>query len=262
MKKEVLTTENLTYTINKKTILNDINLTLYEGEYVSVIGPNGAGKTTLLKCLVRILKGFSGTIYINGIPLVDYSQKDLAKLISYVSQADGRTLPFSVWEFVLMSRYTHLSPFTPVNKKDKESVKDALVVTKTLEFSERPMTTLSGGEKQKVFIAASLAQEAKILLLDEPTTFLDPKHEDDIYRILKRLNKEKGLTIISVTHDLNHAALLSQKTVALKQGQIVYFGHSGGIMNNQILKEIYQKEFLFARHPQRKMLFTVPEALE
>ena len=141
-------------------------------------------------------------------------------------------------------------------------MKDALAVTGMLEFRERSMATLSGGEKQKVFIAASLAQEARILLLDEPTTFLDPKHEEDIYRILKKLNEEKGLTIISVTHDLNHAALLSQKTIALKEGSVVYTGPSAEIMNNQILEKIYQKKFVFARHPQRKMLFTVPEAPE
>ena len=262
MKREVLKIENLTFAINGKTILRDVSLVVYEGEYVSVIGPNGAGKTTLLKCLMRIFKGFRGSVYIGGVPLQDYSQKDLAKMVSYVPQADGRIFSFSAWEFVLMSRYTHLSPFTPVSSKDRERVKDALAVTGMLEFRERSMATLSGGEKQKVFIAASLAQEARILLLDEPTTFLDPKHEEDIYRILKKLNEEKGLTIISVTHDLNHAALLSQKTIALKEGSVVYTGPSAEIMNNQILEKIYQKKFVFARHPQRKMLFTVPEAPE
>jgi iron complex transport system ATP-binding protein len=244
-----------------KEILQHISLSVEKGEYLAIIGPNGAGKTTLLKCLDGICRRGSGTIQIKGKALLDYSQRGLAKLISYVPQADGRSFPFTVREFVLMARYPYLSPFSSVSKQDKEASVAALEVTGTVGFADRYLATLSGGERQKVFIAAALAQAAEIILLDEPTAFLDPKHEEEIYRILKRINRESGATLVAVTHDINHAVLLSGRILALKGGRVVFWGPSGDIINQGILQEIYEKPFRFLPHPENGRPFLVPELI-
>jgi iron complex transport system ATP-binding protein len=132
-------------------------------------------------------------------------------------------------------------------------------VTGTSGFEERALWTLSGGERQKVFIAAAFAQGAKVLLLDEPTTFLDPKHQTDVYRLLARLNGEQGVTIVSVTHDINSAALTSSRVLALKRGTVAFYGNTDEFMDKEILYNIYEKEFLFMRHPQTGKTIVAPE---
>ena len=187
MNNNLIEINNFSFAIGSKNILDSISLIVHEKEYLSIIGPNGAGKTTLLKCLMRIYSGGQGTITLKGVPLIEYSQKELARLISYVPQNDGRSLPFTVEEFVMMGRYPYLSPFTSLSKEDKKAVREALELTETVNLMDRHLGTLSGGELQTVYIAAALAQGASILLLDEPVTFLDPKHQDDILMILKKI---------------------------------------------------------------------------
>ena len=250
------------FCLGGKAILQHISLTLERGEYLSIIGPNGAGKTTLLKCLDGIYQKGSGAIEIKGRPLEGYSRRDLAKLVSYVPQADGGSFPFMVKEFVLMGRYPYLSPFSSVSRQDKEAVFSALDLTGTAELGDRYLDTLSGGERQKVFIAAALAQGAEIILLDEPTAFLDPKHEEAIYRILGRVNRDSDATVISVTHDINHAVLVSRRILALKGGRVVFCGPSGDIIQQEgVLQEIYEKSFQFLRHPETGRPFVVPELI-
>jgi iron complex transport system ATP-binding protein len=259
MENTIIEIVGFSFSISNRSILKDISFSVKEGEYISIVGPNGAGKTTLLKCLDRIYKGGSGDIRIAGKPLDKYSQKELAQKLSYVPQADGRILPFTVYEFVMMGRYPHLSPFSLPGKRDEEAVHDALEITGIAEFSERLLPTLSGGERQKVFIAAALAQGAKVLLLDEPTTFLDPKHQADVHRLLERANREHGFTVLSVTHDINNAILTSRRILALKDGAVVFCGLTDKFMNNEILNKIYEKSFLFVKHPQTGKTLTVPE---
>ncbi|MEN6498247.1 MAG: ABC transporter ATP-binding protein, partial [Thermoguttaceae bacterium] len=146
---------DFSFCIGKKTILRDVSFSVSEGEYLTIIGPNGAGKTTLLKCLDRILTGGSGTIEVYGRPLASYSQKELAQRISYVPQADGRVFPFTVEQFVLMGRYPYLSPFSTVSRADWGVVRETLHRTGIEEFAQRLLGTLSGGERQKVYIAAA-----------------------------------------------------------------------------------------------------------
>jgi iron complex transport system ATP-binding protein len=240
-------------------ILKDISFRVREAEYVSVVGPNGAGKTTLLKCISRIYKGGQGKICVAGKALESYNQKDLALEVSYVPQADGRHAPFSVYEFVLMGRYPYLSPFSPPSPADVAAVLEALDITGTSRFSERLLSTLSGGERQKVYIAAALAQESPILLLDEPTTFLDPKHESDIYRLLAGINRQRGVTIVSVTHDINSAVLTSRTVLGLKDGKVAYCGPAEKFMKKEILERIYEKPFSLMKHPENNRTIVVPE---
>ncbi|NOY87438.1 MAG: ABC transporter ATP-binding protein [Deltaproteobacteria bacterium] len=258
-RRRIIEIVNYSYRIGQTGILHDVSMCVYEGEYLCVIGPNGAGKTTLLKCLDRINIGGQGVIRMSGRPLEEYSQKELAKLLSYVPQADMRMLPFSAGEFVLMGRYPHLSPFSALKPGDREIVEKAMKLTGTERFYHRPMGTLSGGECQKVLIAAALAQGAKVLLLDEPTTFLDPKHGEEVLGILARLNREEGITVVSVTHDINSAVLNGDRVVALREGSVRFAGPPAGLMNNSILEAIYDRRFLLTPHPQSGRMIVLPE---
>lgn len=241
-------------------ILRDVSLAVADGEFVSIIGPNGAGKTTLLRCIMRILAGGTGEIRIGGRELGSYTQRALARLVSYVPQADGRLLPFTVREFVMMGRYPHLSPFSVTASEDEEAVEHAMEMTGSSEFADRPLDTLSGGERQGALVAAALAQGARLLLLDEPATFLDPRHEAEMARLLRRVNREGGVTIVAVTHDVNAAALRSDRVVALKGGAVIFAGTGRELMTDEALELIYDKRFLMVEHPTAGMPVAVPDA--
>ncbi|MHC5053397.1 MAG: ABC transporter ATP-binding protein [Planctomycetota bacterium] len=243
-----------------RRILRDVSLAVAEGEFVSVVGPNGAGKTTLLKCIMRVLAGGTGEIRVAGRPLGGYTQRELARLVSYVPQADGRALPFTVREFVMMGRYPHLSPFSVTRPEDEEAVERAMEMTGSAPFADRPLDTLSGGERQGALIAAALAQGAGLLLLDEPATFLDPRHEADMARLLRRANREGGVTVVAVTHDVNAAALRSDRVVALKGGTVVFAGTGRELMTDEVLGLVYDKRFAMVEHPTAGMPVAVPDA--
>lgn len=255
----IIRVDSFSFSAGGRDILKDISFTVHEGEYVSVVGPNGAGKTTLLKCISRIHKGGRGKISVAGKALEAYAQRELALKVSYVPQADGRHAPFTVYEFVLMGRYPYLSPFSPPSSGDVNAVLDAMNITGTSLFSERLLSTLSGGERQKVYIAAALAQESTILLLDEPTTFLDPKHESDIYGLLAEINRKRGVTIVSVTHDINSAVLTSRTVLGLKNGVVEFCGPTEEFMKEETLERIYEKSFSLMKHPRYDRTIIIPE---
>lgn len=246
----IIEIEHFSFVLEGHVLLRDITLSMDVGEFISIIGPNGAGKTTLLKCLERIHHTNCTGIKIAGKPLAAYSQKELARVVSYVPQADGAIPPFTVAEFTMMGRYPYLSPFSPPGARDKAIVSEVLELTGTTEFSRRQLVTLSGGERQRVFIAAALAQEARILLLDEPGVFLDPCHQAEIHGLMARINRERGVTILSVTHDINMSALMSGRILALKKGSVAFWGKPEGLMRAEVLSDIYGKSFLFVKHPR------------
>jgi len=255
----IIEVRDYSFSFGRTQVLRNVSVSIDAGEMISVIGPNGAGKSTLLKCLDRILTGGTGTMRVSGRDLNAFTQRELARLMSYVPQADGRQFPFTVREFVTMGRYPHLSPFSSVREEDRLAVDEAMALTGVADFAEREVMTLSGGERQKVYIAAALAQGARILLLDEPTTFLDPHHQDDILRTLLRVNRESRATIVSVTHDINVAAFFSDRVLALRGGQVAFCGPAAELMDNAVLERIYAKRFLFARHPVSGKPVVVPE---
>jgi len=252
---------NLSYAVERALILDDVSLEINAGEFLSIIGPNGAGKTTLLKCMLRIYSGGTGEILIDNRPLASYGRKELARLVGYVPQGDNRELPFTVEEFVLMGRYPYQGPFTAVSAEDLRAVHEALGLTGSARFAGRSMDSLSGGERQGVFIAAALAQEARMLLLDEPAAFLDPKHIADIHAILRRVNRDKNVTVVMVTHDINGAAMISDRIAVLKQGRAAIVGRPEDIMTNEVLEHVYDKPFLFVTHPVTGQRLVTPEAV-
>jgi len=245
----MLETSGLTYRIKKQTILEDVGFQITEGESLAIIGPNGAGKSTLLKCLGRILKPAKGEVRLNNRLLETYTAREFAHLVSFMPQAQLRAIPFSVREFVAMSRYAYLAPFSSLSKSDHEAVQRALEVTRTTEYALRRVSTLSGGEQQKVMIASILAQEAKILLLDEPATFLDPGHQEAIHGVLARVRCEAGVSLVVVSHDANSACMLCDRVLGLKNGKIVFDGSSEAALQEGVLETIYDVPFVRVRHP-------------
>ncbi|MBL7070966.1 MAG: ABC transporter ATP-binding protein [Candidatus Omnitrophica bacterium] len=168
MEKFAIEVENFSYSYGNGDILRSVGFSVKKGEYLTIVGPNGAGKTTLLKNMIRILTGGTGGIKINGTEVRHFKQKDLAKEMSYVPQPDARAYPFKVHEFILLSKYPYLNPFSMVTAEDEREVDEALEAVHMSRFKERDMGTLSSGEHQKIMISASLIQKADILLLDEP----------------------------------------------------------------------------------------------
>lgn len=250
----MIRTENYSFAFSGQNfILKDISFEVEQGEYLSIIGPNGAGKSTLLKCLLRLHdRGNSqGNIYIKGHPLSEYGQKELARVVGYVPQAGGWIPPFTVRELLRLSRYPYADTASGLNTRDLEAVDRALELTNLGPLASRSLKTLSGGERQKAYLAAALAQETEVMLLDEPASFLDPRHVADLDHLLRELNRQHGLTMITVTHDLNHPARLGGRVLILQDGQRLFHGPVSGLTSG-VLEEAYQHKFLYLTHPQRE----------
>ncbi len=255
----LLRIDGLSVRLGGRPVLTDVSFTVAPGEYTVIVGPNGAGKTTLLRCLVRVLRG-EGAIAIAGRSLESYRQRELATLVAYVPQAGNWAAPYTVEQFVAMARYPHLSPFAALSPEDHRAVGEALERTRTAEFAHRMLETLSGGERQQVGIAAALAQGARLLLLDEPTTFLDYRHQAEVLALLREANRETGVTILAVTHDLNHAALEAGRAVALREGKVAFCGTARELMQPEVLYGVYATELLLIDHPAASIPIVVPHA--
>lgn len=239
----VIQTNNLSLSLSGKQILRGISMAVQSGEYVSIIGPNGAGKSTLMRCLLGMY-AYEGSIKIAGKECSATDSKELAKTISYVPQTHDMEFPLPVFDFVMMGRYPYLSPLAPAQKKDIDAVERAMDVTGTLPFRDRLMRTLSGGERQKVYIAAALAQETPVMLLDEPATFLDWKHQAEVMQLLKKINADCGATVIAVNHDLNSAAHWSDRIIAIKNGQILLDGSPSDLIQPEPLEQLFETIFI------------------
>lgn len=200
--------------------LSDLNLSIPTGEIVGIVGPNGAGKTTLLKALCGLIGGYRGAVHFQGRPLKEWSPRDLSRSVAYVPQRTQILFPFTAREVVLMGRLPHQRGLYFDRPEDRRVVQQALEMTDSLAFAERPFNELSGGEQQLVALASALAQKPQVLLLDEPTVFLDLKHQLQIFKILRILHERSGTTLILVTHDLEAAEGFCSRLFFLKQGRL------------------------------------------
>ncbi len=260
----VLSIQDLSVRIGDAVLLQNISFSIRTGERVSLIGPNGAGKTTLLKCLTRIHTQYTGAITLQGIPLPTLKQKELARLMSWVPQGEGDAPPFRVEEFVTLGRYCRLKPFVAPSPEDRAKVESALTLCGLEEFRSRTLATLSGGERQKVHIAAALAQDAPLMLLDEPTTFLDPRQSMEIEDLLFELHQRAKRTLLVVTHDINRALLESDRVLGLKQGKLLFDLPPEKLIEGTLLDELFDRQkrpFIKAVHPGLNRLFIVPDTV-
>ncbi|MEK7249950.1 MAG: ABC transporter ATP-binding protein [Bacteroidota bacterium] len=229
--------------------LRDVAFQVQRSEFLSLLGPNGSGKTTLLRLLDRIFLPHQGSILLGERELSTFSRSELAKRIAFVPQDTNVQFPFTVLEIVLMGRSPHSRGAVFESVHDREISLEMLKITDTAHLAHQPVTTLSGGERQRVFIARALAQQPEILLLDEPNAHLDIAHQLDIFNIIKKLNNEQGLTVVSVSHDLNLAAAYSDRIGMLVCGSLVALGIPNEVLTETNIHSVFQTNVLVDRHP-------------
>jgi iron complex transport system ATP-binding protein len=255
----VLEARKFSCSIGEKHILRDVSFQIRRGEYVSIVGPVGAGKSTLLKSLDRIMLGeISGDLNLCGISWREWKQSDLAKLATLIPQPDSRVTPITVEQFLLMSRHPYMSPFARVRSDDRKIVREAMVGAGVTVFAKRRMDTLSSGERQKVYIATALAQGAHIWLMDEPLALLDYRNQAEILSLVALANKEFDVTVVMVTNDLNYAVLESDRILALRDGEVAFFGTPDLLMKPDVLQKIYGSTPLLVEHPTSGLPMIVP----
>lgn len=235
----MLEISNLKFAYGNRFEMDVESMRITEGEIVGIIGPNGSGKSTLIKLMCGTLKPDAGAVKVDGRPLGSISPRQVAKKIAVVPQTNFIPFSFSALQVVLMGRTAHLPLFGFESHGDIEIAKGAMKETDCLEFASCPVNELSGGERQRVLIARALAQEAQILILDEPTTFLDLKHQIELHRLLKALNKDRGMTIVSAMHDLKLAAAFCNRVVMLKSGRVWADGEPGKVISAHTIESVF-----------------------
>lgn len=250
----VLSVDKVAVGYSEALIIEELSVTIPERKITSIIGPNGCGKSTLLKAIARVLKAEKGAVYLDGQKIQQWKTKDVAKKMAILPQSADTPNGLTVFELVSYGRFPHQAGFKGMKKDDYEHVHWAIEVTGLEELKERPVDALSGGQRQRVWIAMALAQDTEILILDEPTTYLDMAHQLDILLLLEKLNKEQGRTIVMVLHDLNHASRFSDNILAMKDGALLVEGTPEVMMTKSNLKTVFDIEAYlttcpFSNHP-------------
>ena len=235
----IIKAQNISVSINEKEIVHGISLDIPEGKVTAIIGPNGCGKSTTLKALSRILP-YKGSITFKGQEMSTLSQREFAKCLAILTQSPQAPSDLTVNDLVEMGRFPHRGFLGRAGKDDKEHVEWALEQTGVKEMRYRLLNTLSGGERQRAWIAMALAQRPEVLLLDEPTTYLDICHQLEIMQLIGRLNQELGLTVVMVVHDLNHAIMYADHVVVVKAGQLVTSGAPREIITADLLADVFK----------------------
>ena len=235
----IIKAQNISVSINEKEIVHGISLDIPEGKVTAIIGPNGCGKSTTLKALSRILP-YKGSVTFKGQEMSTLSQREFAKCLAILTQSPQAPSDLTVNDLVEMGRFPHRGFLGRAGKDDKEHVEWALEQTGVKEMRYRLLNTLSGGERQRAWIAMALAQRPEVLLLDEPTTYLDICHQLEIMQLITRLNQELGLTVVMVVHDLNHAIMYADHVVVVKAGQLVTSGAPRDIITADLLADVFK----------------------
>ncbi|MGQ9718852.1 MAG: ABC transporter ATP-binding protein [Nitrososphaerales archaeon] len=245
---------------NYKSIkaLESITAKIESGEFVGLLGPNGSGKTTLLKCLGGMLKPKVGSIYFDGKSLEIFSGSDLAKNFSIVFTDSIETPQMEVFDIIATARHPWTGWLGSLSPKDIKSINEALEILDIKDFVTRRFNELSDGQKQKVLIARALAQESKVLLLDEPVAHLDIKHQIEVLGLIKKITKEKNLITIGALHDVNLASLFCDSAILLSEGKIVSIGPIGAVLTDENIKKAFHISTIVKRHPITNSLYVVP----
>ena len=245
----VITVTKLDYSYGKISVLKDISFQIQKSDFFVIIGPNGSGKTTLLRLLAGIISVGGGRIDLLGDSIEDYTRKALARKIAYVPQTIPVDFPFTVSEVVLMGRSPHLGILGLEKEKDMVTAKQAMKFTELDYLADRKINQLSGGECQRVFIARAICQETDIILLDEPTASLDLAHQTRIMDLMEKLQKERDVTVVMVSHDVNLAAMYGKTLLLLKEGQIISRGKPDEVLTFQTLEATYGCTLLVDESP-------------
>ena len=239
-------------------VIDGVSLSIERGAVVAVLGPNGSGKTTLLKLLAGVLRPASGVVRLDGVDLGAMTRAAIARRIAVVPQETHPAFEYTVLEMVLMGRYPHLRPFEIEGPEDIRLAREALAATGTAALETRAFDTLSGGEKQRVVIAVALAQSADVLLLDEPTASLDLAYQLEIATLVTRLHRERGVTLVLSTHDLNLAAAVSDRVVLLQGGRTLAMGPTSDVLTPANIGRTFDVDVDVGLHARAGHLVIVP----
>lgn len=260
----IIQASDLNLRIGSTQLLDDASLAISTGERLAIVGPNGAGKTTLIRCLLGLTQPDSGSIKINGRPLAELSHTELARQVSYVPQQLAERISFTAMEFISMSRYAYGGGggggFKQADQEGMEATEQAIELTGIDHLRHQALSTMSGGERQKVSIAAALAQQTPTLILDEPSAHLDPKQRDIIHGLLAKITREQNISLIVITHDLNWASADFDRIIGMKAGQTMVDAQADAFMQKQTLMDIFDADWLLHPHPEsgRPMVLPCP----
>ncbi|PKR77044.1 ABC transporter ATP-binding protein [Halalkalibacillus sediminis] len=246
----MLQLEQVSKKIEGQSIVQNVTIEITEGQCVGLIGPNGAGKSSLIKLISGLEEPSAGSIYLKGKSVNQWKTKKIAKSVAVLTQEGLAPYPISVYDAVLMGRYPHLGFFQRESQEDYDKVDHVLEITGLKDFKSQMLDTLSGGERQRVAIAKAMVQEPELLLLDEPTTFLDIGHQLNVLRLVQEWQERENLTVVMVLHDLNLAAQFCEKLILMNHGEVVKEGSSEDIIAEETLRQVYHATPEIIRHPK------------
>ncbi|AWR87265.1 ABC transporter ATP-binding protein [Meiothermus taiwanensis] len=256
-----LSTNRLYLGYDGRLIVEDLNLSIAPGQISVLIGPNGCGKSTILRSLARLLPPRQGSVLLDGKMIQHLPTKVVAKKLAILPQMPQAPEGLSVEQLVWFGRYPYQSALGGRTQSDREAVEWALAQTGMTVFASRALETLSGGQRQRAWIAMALAQQTPILLLDEPTTYLDLSHQLEVLHLLVRLNREEGKTVVMVLHDLNQASRFAHQLIVVNGGRVVAQGLPEEVLNEQILREVFGLKAHFLQDPETGRPYCIPYAL-
>jgi iron complex transport system ATP-binding protein len=253
-----LSGSNLALHYDEVVVSTDLSIEVPDGQVSVLIGPNGSGKSTLLRALARLLKPKGGTVVLDGKQIHDYSTKEVARRMAILPQVLVSPESITVEELVAYGRFPQRRSIAGLRDEDKEAIEWALRVTAMIEFRDRPVDQLSGGQRQRAWIALVLAQGTDLILLDEPTTFLDIAYQLEVLELLRHLNEAEGKTIVMVLHDINMACEYAHKLFALKEGQMVAQGGPREVLTGELIRTVFGINAHIMGHPTSGSPLCVP----
>ncbi|MEV6300534.1 ABC transporter ATP-binding protein [Actinoplanes sp. NPDC051861] len=254
----ILRGDHLSLGYSNIPVISDLSLTIADNRISAIIGPNGCGKSTLLKALGRLLRPSGGEVLLDGVRIDRMPTREVARVLGVLPQSPSAPDGLTVADLVMRGRHPHQSWFRQWSGDDEELVADALRWTGMLEYASRPVDALSGGQRQRAWISMALAQGTDLLLLDEPTTFLDLAHQIDVLDLIRRLHREKGRTVVMVLHDLSLAARYADVLIAMKDGEIVATGSPDEVLTPELLEKVFGLRAMVVPDPATGTPLVVP----
>ncbi|MGI5224401.1 ABC transporter ATP-binding protein [Actinoallomurus sp. CA-142502] len=234
-----LTAKDLTLAYEDRTVVDGLDLEIPDGQVTVIVGPNACGKSTLLRALGRLLKPRRGVVLLDGAELAHVSRKQIARTVGVLPQSPTPPDGITVADLVARGRQPHQTWWRQWSEEDERATTEALERTETADLAERPVDELSGGQRQRAWIAMALAQDTDLLLLDEPTTYLDIAHQVEVLDLIRQLNHERGRTVVAVLHDLNQAARYADHLVAMKAGRVIAQGPPRDVVTAELVQEVF-----------------------
>ncbi|WP_199552367.1 ABC transporter ATP-binding protein [Streptomyces sp. N35] len=255
-----LSTRALTLAYEDRTVVEELDLAVPDGEVTVIVGPNACGKSTTLRALGRLLKPKSGSVLLDGAELAKLPTKRIAQQIGLLPQTPVAPEAITVADLVSRGRQPHQHWWQQWSDEDERAVSEAMTRTDVADLAERSVDELSGGQRQRVWIAMALAQETELLLLDEPTTYLDISHQVEVLDLVRQLNHDKGRTVVVVLHDLNQAARYADHLVAMKAGRVVAAGPPSEVVTASLVREVFGLDCVVVPDPVTGSPLVVPGA--